>query len=291
MTKQADTIEFEDVIWDKKKLKKVSTRDKASLGPANIVGQMKKIAQDRAVFEANEYARSNQKLYEILAEAYEQYLLAKQTQKLFKETVQQLVSILTDEGSKVQTNTLAINLFVRFVFRSDRQRAHNYSRTLQAAVAMNIKPQDLPKFITDCGGVEECKKQVEKSNTVVQKKLTIAQAMPRVVELIKEAAVSPIATFNVGPEVVAKSFDEEMTFLIGKTDKSGNVSVVSVVPGYSAGFAKWAKQQLAIYLAEQMSVSEQKAKQEEREVLIDDVVRNSKKHVVAGETVGELMAA
>jgi len=291
MNKEAQTVEFNEIEWDEKKLKKVNTRDKSPVGAANIVGQMKKLAKAREVFEATEYARSNQKLYEILAEAYEQYLLAKTTPTLFKETVKQLVGILKSEGSKVQTNTLAINLFVRFVFRSDRQRAHNYSRTLQAAVSMNVKPEDLAKFITDAGGVEQCKKQVAKSDLVVKKQQTIAQAMPRVDELIKETALSPVASFKVDRDMVAASFDQEMTFLIGKTDKSGNVSVVSVVPGYSQGFANWAKQQLAAYLAEHLSEAEAQAKEQERRALIENIAQSGKKTNVASETVGELLAA
>jgi hypothetical protein len=283
-------IEFEDVKWDKRKLKKVNTRDKSPVGAPNIVGDMKRLAAEREAYEKNELARSNTRLYEILSEAYELYVLAKTTDKLLKETVKVLVGILKDEGSRVQTNTLAINLFVRFVFRSDRQRAYNYSRTLQAAYAKDIKPADLPAFIEAEGGVEQCKKTLVKSAKTKAKELTIANAMPLVEEKIAGESGNPIGQVSVPRELVADSFGEEMTFLIGKANKSGKIDIVSVVPGYSKGVANWAKKQLALYLAVNQVAAEKQAKSTRKEASITKAVKVAKKSSSATETVGELLA-
>lgn len=289
MKKQVE-VDIDTYAYTAKKLKKVSTRDKSPVGAPNIVGEMKRLASEREHYEQNELARSNKRLYEILSEAYELYVLAKTTDKLLKETVKSLVGILKSEGSRVQTNTLAINLFVRFVFRSDRQRAYNYSRTLQAAYAKDIKPADLPSFIEAEGGVEQCKKTVPKSDKTKAKELTIAAAMPRVEEIIAGDAGAPIGQLSVSREQVADSYGEEMTFLIGKADKSGKINIVSVVPGYSKGAANWAKKQLALYLAVNQVAAEKKAKSASKEASITKAVKVAKKSSSATETVGELLA-
>lgn len=283
-------IEIEDVAYTAKKLKKVNTRDKSPVGAPNIVGEMKRLAAERDDFEKNEFARSNARLYQILSEAYGQYKLAKTTDKLLKETVKSLVSILKSEGSRVQTNTLAINLFVRFVFRSDRQRAYNYSRTLQAAYAENIEPANLPAFIEAKGGVEQCKKTVTKSDKTKAKELTIAAAMPLVEEKIAGESGNPIGQVKVPREMVADSYGEEMTFLIGKADKSGKIDIVGVVPGYSKGAANWAKKQLALYLAVNQEAAEKKDKSVRKDASITKAVKVAKKSSSATETVGELLA-
>jgi len=291
MTTKNTPIEFEEVHWKKSELKRVSMRDKSPVGSANIIGELKKLTKERKEFEENEFARSNKRLYEILAQAYGQYILAATTTKLFKETVKEIKTILVSEGSRVQSNTLAINLFVRFVFRSDRQRAHNYSRTLQAAYAKGIKPENLAQYIEDMGGVEVCKKDVTKSDKVKAKELTIAQTMPFVEEFIAGDALAPLAQLSVSRELVADSCNEEMTFLIGKADKNGKLQVLSVVPGFSKGAANWAKKQLAIYFAEHQALAEKTVKRNRKDTTVANAVAKVKKSNSATETVGELLAA
>jgi hypothetical protein len=289
MEKQVE-VDIDAFTYTAKKLKKVNTRDKSPVGAPNIVGEMKRLAAERDDFEKNEFERSNARLYQILGEAYGQYKLAKTTDKLLKETVKSLVAILKAEGSRVQTNTLAINLFVRFVFRSDRQRAYNYSRTLQAAYAKDIKPADLPAFIEAEGGVEQCKKTVTKSVKTKAKEQTIANAMPLVEEMIAGDAGARIGQVSVAREMVADSCDEEMTFLIGKANKRGEIDIVSVVPGFSKGAANWAKKQLAMYLAVNQVAAEKQAKNTRKEASITKAVKVAKKSSSATETVGELLA-
>jgi len=110
------------------------------------------LVKERETFEREEYARSNQCLYEILTKVYRAYTQAKTSDSVLKDTVKQMKAVLQQSGERVQVNTLAINLFVRYVFRTSRQRAHNYSRTLQAAFAKGIAPEALPQFIADGGG-------------------------------------------------------------------------------------------------------------------------------------------
>ena len=120
-------------------------------------------------WQQNEYARSNARLYAILAEVLKMYEQVKDDKQLRIETVKQMKNALTTTGVRIQMNTLAITLFVRYVFRTDRQRALNYSRTIQAALSEGIKAEDFAQFVEDNGGVEQCKRKLTKSDKVKAK--------------------------------------------------------------------------------------------------------------------------
>ena len=257
---------------------------------SKLVVVLDALVAERVKFEQEEYARSNAKMYEILSKIYNAYKIAKSSDSLLKETVKQMKQVLQESGERIQTNTLAINLFVRYVFRTSRQRAHNYSRTLQAAYSKNITPEALAQFIADGGGVEECKKDFVKGPKALERQAKIAGALDMVNEQLSNNATS-LAQVIVPAEWVAGTYGEEMTFLIGKADKTGKVQVTSVVPAYSKGMAKWAKQQLALFLAEQQAATQKAAKGKRKDDAIGAATSKVKNNNSATETVGELLAA
>ncbi len=248
------------------------------------------LVAERETFEREEYARSNAKLYEILSKIYAAYTQAKTSDSVLTETVKQMKNVLKESGERIQLNTLAINLFVRYVFRTSRQRAHNYSRTLQAAYAKKIAPEALPQFIADSGGVEECKKDFVKGPKALEREAKIASALDMVNEQLSNNSHC-LAEVSVPAAWVTESVGKEMTFLIGRADKNGKVQVTSVVPAFSKGMAKWAKNQLALFLAEQQKESQKTAKAKRKDAVIAAVARSAKKNNSATETVGELLAA
>ena len=248
------------------------------------------LVAERETFEREEYARSNAKLYEILSKVYAAYKQAKLSDTVLTETVKQMKSVLQKSGERIQTNTLAINLFVRYVFRTSRQRAHNYSRTLQAAYAKDIAPEALAQFIADGGGVEECKKDFVPGAKALARKAKIASALDLVNEQLSNST-SCLAEVTVPAAWVSESYKEEMTFLVGKADKNGKVHVTSVVPAFSKGMANWAKQQLALFLAEHQAIAEKGVKVKRKDAAITSVAKKAKKNNSATETVGELLAA
>jgi len=257
---------------------------------SSLMVELDALVKERETFEREEYARSNQRLYEILTKVYRAYTQAKTSDSVLKDTVKQMKAVLQQSGERVQVNTLAINLFVRYVFRTSRQRAHNYSRTLQAAFAKSIAPDALPQFIADGGGVEECKKEFVKSPKTVEREAKIASA----IELVKEQLTGDninLAEISVPADWVAKTHGEELTFLVGKADKTGKVRVTSVVPVFSKGMATWAKKQLALFLADQQAASQKQAKVKRKDAAITAASKQAKKKNSAAETVGELLDA
>lgn len=250
-----------------------------------------KLVQQRKQFEQNEYARSNACLYEIQTGIYSNFMEASSNRGVLTAVVKAMKEELQLQGARVQTNTTAIGLFVRYVFRTDRQRAYNYTCALQAAMAENIAPAKLAEYFTEQGGIEECKKKFAKSEKTLAKEQTIATAMPQVEDYLRGQNNSCIAEFDVAPEYVAKTCGEEFTFLLAKADSNGHVQVVSAVPAFSKMFAKWAKEELAMFLAEQQAVAAEQAFNRRYTKAIGTAVEEAKENNPATETVGELLGA
>jgi hypothetical protein len=263
---------------------------KSVMSAQSIVEKADALVKQRENFEQNEYARSNQRLYEILAQVLEMYEQASSSKTTLAETVKQLKAKLEASKVRVQTNTLALTLFVRYVFRTDRQRSMNYSRTWQAAIQQGITAKQLAQFVEDCGGVEQCKKRFTKSAVVVAKETSIANNMALVDDALAGMLDSPLATFKVPNSVVANTYDKDFVFVIGKADKQGNIKALGAVPAYSAGMTKWAKQQLALFISNRQAITKKQANAKRK----DSALANAKSAVKSKtptETVGELLAA
>jgi hypothetical protein len=256
-----------------------------------VMISVNKLVQQRQQFEQNEYARSNACLYEIQTGIYSNYKEASSSRGALTAVVKAMKEELQLQGARVQTNTTAIGLFVRYVFRTDRQRAYNYTCALQAAMAADIAPANLAQYFAEQGGIEECKKQFAKSEKTLAKEQTIATDMPQVEEFLHGQNSTCIAEFDVAPEYVAKTCGEEFTFLLAKADSNGHVQVVSAVPTFSKMFAKWAKEELAVFLAEQQAVAAEQAANYRVNKAIANAVNVAKENNPATTTVGELLGA
>jgi hypothetical protein len=261
-----------------------------TISSATLISTLDGLVAERENFEKEEYARSNKRLYAILGEIYKNYLLIKQNKDGLKEAVKAMTAKLKVEGGRVQESTVVITLFVRYVFRTDRQRSFNYSRTLQAAIAKNIRPESLADFIESSGGVEECKRQFTKKDETIQKQARIQETLPLVEERLVDEEFK-LSEFQVPAEWVQKTHGEELTFLVGKADKKGNMRVMSVVPAYSKGMANWAKKQLALFLIEQQEISKKHRRAKRKDNAITSAIDAAKKNNPATETVGELLSA
>lgn len=271
---------------------KVKTMKQAEFNKAyaeTVLLSLNKLAQQREQFEQNEYARSNACLYELMTGVYSNYVEARENRGVLKATVKTMKAELELQGAKVQTNTSVLGMFVRYVFRTDRQRAYNYTSALQAAIAANVVPANLAQYFAEQGGIEECKKQFVKSAKTIAVEEQIAKAMPLVTEYLQSE--SCIAEFDVAPAYVAKTCGQEFTFLLAKADSNGHVQVVSAVPAFSGAFAKWAKQELAMFLAEQQKLADEQAANSSYNNAIKAAVASTKENNPATETVGELFAA
>lgn len=65
---------------------------------------------------------------------------------------------------KVQKNSHAITMLVRWVVGANRQTAHNYSKALQAAFSDNVAAADLSEYFVKRGGLQSVKSETQKKN-------------------------------------------------------------------------------------------------------------------------------
>lgn len=75
--------------------------------------------------------------------------------------------------------------------------------------------------------------------------------MSLVDELLTGQVAPALGEFKVAPSLLQNTFEDGITFLIGKADPFGNVKVLSVVPAQSKPLLNWAKEQLALHLSTQ----------------------------------------
>ena len=281
----------------KSKIARTSSNTKMSA--QTIVATADRLVEQREQWQQNEYARSNARLYEILSSVLAMWQqvkddkelrieTVKDDKELRIETVKQMKTALTAAGVRVQMNTLALTLFVRYVFRTDRNRAMNYSRTLQAALAAGVDSKDLADFIERSGGVEECKRQLSKSEAVLAKEQAIESAMTLVEEQLESSYNAPLATFKVSPDYV-EGLQSGYVFLMARANSKGEVRALALVPAQSEGMTKWAKQQMALFLSQQSVKAAKNAKVKRKSAAIETAAKSKTPTVC--ETVGDLVAA
>ena len=242
-----------------------------------IVGVLDALCEDRHDFEANEFARSNKRLYAILSQIHAAYEVATANKALFNETTSQLKSHLQSLGFRIQENTKDIALFVRAVFRTERQRVYNYVLVIEAAISHRVSSEGLADFIEQQGGIEDCKKLVTaKANSGSDtKKVEIEQYEALVLEQLEATKAKPLASFKVPLETAGKIHENNFVFAIGSADSKGTVKILSVVPAHSNTVETWALKQLALYLYANKEVMEQKEKATRKATAIQEAIASA----------------
>lgn len=214
----------------------------------------------REKYERTILVRSNKALYGILGETYSLFKNAIKHDCLKKLTME-LSNALKERGIKVQGNTPAMTVFVRYVFNSDRQRAYNYTRTLIAALSENIAVENLADFIEGKNGVEECKKVYAVSEETQQKRLTLANAADNVLDTLR--TMKGTQNVKMSNSSVNLSDGAEFAFVMARVCENGELELLRVVPKTTKGMQKAAVTELAKNLVveqELAKVQQKKAK-------------------------------
>jgi len=177
---------------------------------ATVVRHLSKLKEKRLTWETTVYAKSNDGLYDLLAKCLElfndKYLTASNEDRKTLRT--EVATLLKTDGVKVQRNTTTLTMFVRFVFGSDRKRAHGYAYVLKAAITFDISAPKLKDFILNNGGIEEIKRKMvvsEAAKSNKQKREDLVNALYKRIakdNLVKkgeeEAIETETATLKAG---------------------------------------------------------------------------------------------
>ena len=207
---------------------KTSVQSAALAFAAATVQRLDALADRRKKWEVTEFAKANEGLYAILAECqeiYEEKFLnaGESDQKALRADLKQRLEAV---GVKVQSNTMTLTMVVRFVFGSDRKRAHGYNYVIKAAVSHEVKPQELASWIKANGGIEEIKRKCVVSDEALLNREKREAALDEVKSNAETAAIDPLGLveFNESIEL------GEYAVLVVQPSMGGAANVLAVLP-------------------------------------------------------------
>ena len=196
------------------------------------VQSLNALSAKREAWEKGAFKKANDELYAILADTLGVYKVSEDFanstktkahgQKHMSALRKELTARLKAMGVKVQQNSSTLTMLTRYVFKSDRVRAHGYARVLAAALQDNIEPADLHNYIVNAGGVEEIKRRMVLSEAALEKRAQVENAKNNVKADVEYAALNPIASV----QLVAEG---EFTVLLGKPNGTDFVDIVGVL--------------------------------------------------------------
>lgn len=126
---------------------------------ASSAQQLKSLETARISWETTELAQSNNRLYSILQQAYQFYLVMKQDESkdVRKEKQAALDAFIEEHGytNSFGATTHDMTRVVKCVFGVNRRRVSAYSIALREALRQEVEAKDLIVFMQENGGVEQ----------------------------------------------------------------------------------------------------------------------------------------
>ena len=224
-----------------------------------IVEQLNDLVVKREKWESTDYKKANEGLYALLSSCLkmfnDKFVTAGEADR--KTLRQELATLLKTDGIKVQTNTPTLTMFVRYVFGSDRKRAHGYAYVLKAAISYEITAEDLAKFIVEQGGIEEIKRKMVASEEAKANKAKREKALEAVNANAEQAELAPLATVGVDLSNNTTPF----AIVIAKPNANGEGDVIAVLKNAEAKlvtalYKHIAKQNIADEAAQELLAKE-----------------------------------
>lgn len=197
-----------------------------------LIFQLDGLVSQRKQWEATDYKKANEGLYSLLASCLEvfkgKFVDADDSDK--KALRSDLTARLTADGVRVQRNTTTLTMFVRFVFGSDRKRAHGYTYVLKAAISYDVAAANLPSWIVEQGGIEEVRKRMIVSEAAQQRQADLSVAQAQVKASIEQAVVTPLARLPMS------GISGEYALLLAKPEPDGMLSIVGAISDINEAF-------------------------------------------------------
>jgi hypothetical protein len=240
----------------------IATADLSAHGKS-IVQQLDALSTKRQAWETTDFKKANEGLYSLLSEClgvfHSQFVNASEEDR--KSLRVSLAELLTVKGVRVLKNTNTLTMFVRFVFGSDRKRAHGYSYVLKAAISHGVEAADLSAWIVDQGGIEEVKRRMVQSEEAIKRNQDIAAAKAAVQTDMEVAEISPLATVQIA------GLKGEYVLMLAKPSADGSATVIATLNEVAQTTVNVLMTKMARVRVKQQSESDQMAK-EHSELLV-----------------------
>jgi len=240
----------------------VATADLSAHGKS-IVQQLDALSTKRQAWEVTDFKKANEGLYSLLSEClgvfHSQFVNASEEDR--KSLRVSLAELLTVKGVRVLKNTNTLTMFVRFVFGSDRKRAHGYSYVLKAAISHGVEAADMPTWIVAQGGIEEVKRRMVQSEEAIKRNQDIAAAKAAVQTDMEVAEISPLATVQIA------GLKGEYVLMLAKPSADGSATVIATLNEVAQTTVNVLMTKMARVRVKQQAESDQMAK-EHSELLV-----------------------
>ena len=128
-----------------------------SAAQVSSVEQLKSLETARISWENTELAASNNRLYSILQQAYQFYLVMKRNpgESARKDKLAAMEAFIAERGYTFTPSTHDMTRVIKCVFGLDRRRVSAYSIALREALRQDVAAEDLVEFLEQNGGVEQ----------------------------------------------------------------------------------------------------------------------------------------
>jgi|APCry1669190156_1035279.scaffolds.fasta_scaffold08410_1 hypothetical protein len=192
------------------------------------IKELDSLVVERQSWENSEhYKKANEGLYSLLAKCLALYktkfFIASEDDR--KAVRQEIATRLIAANVRVQRNSTTLTMMIRYVFGSDRKRAHGYNYVLKAALSYDVTPEQLPKFIIDAGGIEEIKRKMVVSDEARKNKEEREKALLDVKQELELNVINPLG--NVAIDLSANK--SNYAIFITKPNEDGSSDIVAVL--------------------------------------------------------------
>lgn len=188
----------------------------------SIVQQLDVLAVRRKEWEATDYKKANDGLYALLADCLSVYQARFVTGSLADQKALRtsLVQRLQADRVRVVKTTTTLTMLARFVFNSDRKRAHGYGYVLAAAVSHGVESKDFAAWVAEKGGIEEIKRLMVKKAEAIAKQQAVQAATAVVKNDVATNAMHPLASLDIS------GITGDYALLLAKPNVAGGVDIV-----------------------------------------------------------------
>ena len=183
-----------------------------SVNDSSYLTQLNQLSEIRESFEKNTLNGSNKELYQILSKIYQIFSDMKTNKSKFD--IDFLKYALKDMNIKFQKNSPLLTILIRYVFNSDRTRSYNYNRVISSAIQANVSPENLPNFIEEQGGIEECKKRFVRTITSLEKEEKINTRIQDVLDNIDN--FESLSNIELGNTKIKLDDDCKLIITVGR---------------------------------------------------------------------------
>lgn len=143
------------VVGEEQRKSKPSDKDKKAAAVNKVVDEGTELGKLHERYNEEYIVRGNKALYDVLASIYA-YALRINESALKEQIIERLRKELKEQFAiKTTVNTHWLTTVVKFIVRTDRQTASNYSRVLQVAFDEDLAADELAAYIERRGGVAQ----------------------------------------------------------------------------------------------------------------------------------------